>query len=50
MYMVLIFTGGLKAGCGHGSAAVPLEAQPNPTLKDAAVNVSSFEDCLFFCP
>lgn len=25
MYMVLIFTGGVKAGHGHGSAAVPLE-------------------------
>ena len=33
MYMVLIFTGGLKAGHGHGSAAVPLEVQPNSTLK-----------------
>lgn len=40
MYMVLIFTGGVKAGHGHGSAAVPLEMQPNPTLKCAAVNVS----------
>ncbi len=31
--MVLIFTGGgVKAGHGHGSAAVPLEVQPNPTL------------------
>lgn len=40
MYMVLIFTGGVKAGRGHGSAGVPLEVQPNPTLMCAAVNVS----------
>lgn len=35
MYMVLIFTGGV--GAAHGSAAVPLQVQPNPTLKCAAI-------------
>lgn len=45
--MVLIFTGGVKAGHGHGSAAVPLEMQPNPTLNCAPVNVSWFGDCLW---
>ena len=30
-----------------GSAAVPLEVQPNPTLKRAAVNVSWLGDCLW---
>lgn len=38
--MVLIFTGSLEAG--RGSAAVPREEQPNPTLECAAVNVSRF--------
>lgn len=60
--MVLIFTGSLEAG--RGSAAVPREEQPNPTLECAAVNVSRFwrlslhpkkkvadlSSCVFFCP
>lgn len=44
-YVHLIFTGGVKVGHGTGSAVVPLEVQPNPTLKRAEVNMSSLGDC-----